>query len=115
MSRSWILLTLIAVLLVAGCATPTQFLDSKQGMAIQTATSRAQFEMNCQQTAATILSRDVIQPTYIGPAAGGIDRAEYTIGVEGCGQRHTYVVVCPQGGTGCFAAGPGLFHRGWQQ
>jgi hypothetical protein len=108
------LLTIIAALTLAGCATQAQFLDSKQAMAIQTATSRAQFEMNCQQVTSTILSRDVVQPAYQGPYVGGIDRAEYTIGMEGCGKRHTYVVVCPQGGTGCFAAGPGEFHPGWK-
>jgi hypothetical protein len=25
-------------------------------------------------------------------------------GVTGCGQRRTYIVICPQGGAGCFAA-----------
>jgi hypothetical protein len=113
MLKSFTLLALIAVLAVAGCATQAQFLESKQSMAIQTATSRAQFEMNCQETTATILSRDVIQPTYQGPYVGGIQRAEYTIGVAGCGKRHTYVVICPEGGEGCFAAGPGTFHN-WQ-
>ena len=36
----------------------------------------------------------------------GIQRAEYTIGVTGCGRRETFVVICPQFGDGCFAAGP---------
>jgi len=36
----------------------------------------------------------------------GPDRAEYTIGVSGCGQRATYVVICPDNGSGsCFAGG----------
>jgi len=43
--------------------------------------------------------------------AGGLWRAEYTIGVAGCDKRHTYVVVCPDGGEGCFATGPGRFLR----
>jgi hypothetical protein len=114
MMKSFTLGTLIAALALAGCATQQQFLENRQAMAIQTAVSRAQFEMNCQQVTGTVLSKDVIQPTYQGPWVGGIQRAEYTIGVEGCGKRHTYVVVCPQGGEGCFAAGPGQFHGGWQ-
>jgi hypothetical protein len=35
-----------------------------------------------------------------------VPRAAYTIGVAGCDQRDTYVVICPEGGTGCFAADP---------
>jgi len=28
-----------------------------------------------------------------------------TVGVSGCGQRSTYLVVCAEGGNGCIAAG----------
>lgn len=35
---------------------------------------------------------------------GGLERAEYTVGVEGCGQRKTYIVVCQLGSISCFAA-----------
>jgi hypothetical protein len=37
----------------------------------------------------------------------GTDRAEYTVGVTGCGKRATYVVMCPDNGSNssCFAAG----------
>src|SRR5512139_928779 len=113
MLKSFVLLALIFALAVAGCATQAQFLASKQPLAMQTAVSRAQFDMGCQEVSPVVLSSDVIQPTYQGPYVGGIWRAEYTIGVSGCGKRHTYVVVCPQGGEGCFAAGPGMFHN-WQ-
>jgi hypothetical protein len=81
---------------------------------VQTAVSRAQFEMNCQQVTPTIISREVVQPALQGPWVNGIQRAEYTVGVAGCGKRHTYVVICPDGGEGCFAAGPGRFHPDWQ-
>jgi hypothetical protein len=40
-----------------------------------------------------------------------IQRAEYTVGVSGCGVRKTFVVICPEEGDGCFAAGPGRFLR----
>jgi hypothetical protein len=36
----------------------------------------------------------------------GIERLEYTVGVEGCGQRTTVVVMCQQGSSTCFAANP---------
>jgi len=39
-------MVLVAVLAGAGCVSQAQFLDSKQSVAMQTAMSRAQFEMN---------------------------------------------------------------------
>jgi hypothetical protein len=53
----------------------------------------------------------VVQPAIQGPWVGGIQRAEYTVGVAGCEKRTTFVVICPEGGDGCFAAGPGRFIR----
>ena len=101
------------LLLVTGCVSQAQFLDGKQGMAMQTAVSRGQFEMNCPAATGTIISREVVQPALQGPFVGGIQRAEYTIGVAGCEKRTIFVVVCPDGGEGCFATGPGRFHN-WQ-
>ncbi|HXJ80003.1 MAG TPA: hypothetical protein VMS64_15125 [Candidatus Methylomirabilis sp.] len=102
---------LAAALIIAGCASQAQFLDGRQAMAMQTAVSRGQFEMNCPSATGVILSREVIQPAIQAPALGGLQRAEYTIGVSGCGKRTTFVVVCPDEGDGCFAAGPGRFMR----
>jgi hypothetical protein len=104
-------LCLAAALIAAGCASQAQFLDSRQGMAMQTAVSRGQFEMNCPGATGIILSREVVQPAIQAPALGGLQRAEFTIGVSGCGKRTTFVVVCPDEGDGCFAAGPGRFLR----
>ena len=47
-----------------------------------------------------IQSPGVMNPRFAPP-----QRAEYTVGVAGCGQRATYLVVCAEGGTGCIAAG----------
>ena len=111
--KAWTFFVLMAALAVVGCVTQSQFLDNKQAMAMQTAVSRGQFEMNCPQATPTIISREVIQPALQGPFVNGIQRAEYTIGVSGCGKRTTFVVICPDGGEGCFGAGPGRFHD-WQ-
>ena len=102
-------LALIAALAVAGCATQAEFLQSKQAMALQTAASRGQFELNCPAATPTLLSQEVVQPAIQAPMVGGLQRAEFTIGVSGCGKRTTFVVLCPEGGDGCFAAGPGRF------
>ncbi len=100
-----------AVLVAAGCASQGQFLDGRQGMAMQTAVRRGQFEMNCPSATGIVLSREVIQRAIQAPALGGLQRAEFTIGVSGCGKRTTFVVVCPDEGDGCFAAGPDRFLR----
>jgi hypothetical protein len=73
--------------------------------ATQAALARGKFEMNCTAATGSVLSKEVIQPAIQGPYFAGPERAEYTIGVSGCGQRATYLVLCPQGGTGCFSAG----------
>ena len=105
------LLALTAALVSAGCASQAQFLNSKQDLAVQTAVNRGRFEMNCPEASGTVLSREVVQPVLQGPfMAGGIQRAEFTIGVAGCDKRATFIVICPDQGDGCFAAGPGRFH-----
>jgi len=112
MSKRVTAILLGAALAGAGCMSQAKFLDSKQATAMQTATSRGQFEMNCPAATGTILSREVVQPVLQGPWVGaGIQRAEYTVGVAGCGRRTTFVVICPEEGDGCFATGPGRFMR----
>jgi hypothetical protein len=107
---------LSALLAATACVTQQQFLDQHQPMAIQTAVGRGQFELNCPSATGVVISREVVQPRLegTGPYLGGVQgvqRAEYTIGVEGCGERKTFVVLCPEGSGGCFAAGPGPFHQ----
>ena len=112
MAKPFIHVAFMAALAVAGCASQGQFLDSKQAMAMQTAVTRGQFEMNCPAATGTLLSKEVVQPVLQGPMmVGGIQRAEFTVGVACCGKRTTFVVICPDEGDGCFATGPGRFMR----
>jgi hypothetical protein len=75
-------------------------------MAMQTAISRAQFEMNCQEVAPVLISEEVVQPVLQEPFLNGSQRAEYIIGVSGCDKRTTFTVICLEGEKGCLAAGP---------
>src|SRR5881392_1952067 len=97
---------LVGVLATTACQTQQQMVQSQQGMAVQTALNRARFDMNCPSAKGTVLSTNVSQPAVQGrfASAYGVQRFEYTVGVTGCGKRRTYIIVCPQGGTGCFAA-----------
>jgi len=99
-----ILLTGLALASLSGCVSNQQFLDSMQPMALDSALSRARFTMNCPSATAQVLSREVVQPVVNMPRAGGVERAQYTVGIEGCGQRMTSVVICAEGNDGCFAA-----------
>jgi hypothetical protein len=98
-----------AAAVLGGCATPQQMLDGTQAQAVSTALQRGQFELNCPSAQAVLISREQVQPALQGPWVGGVLRNEYTVGVDGCGKRTTFVVICPVGGSGCFAAGPGPF------
>ncbi len=95
---------IVIVLGIAGCVSQTQILDDQQGVVIQTAVKRAQFKISCPDAAGIVLSREVIQPTRQGIYIVGVERTEYMVGVTGCGKKDTYVVVCPVGSDGCFAA-----------
>lgn len=97
------LLVAVGVMALAGCQSDAQMLDASQQMALDTAVTRARFDMNCPTATGTVLSRQVIEPV-VQIRFGGTVRNEYTIGIEGCGQRTSMVVICPQGGGGCFAA-----------
>ncbi len=109
------LIGLIALLTVSGCApSQQQMLNNSQAMAVQTAVNRGQFDLQCRSATGTAISRGVVQPALQGPWVNGIQPAEFTVGVEGCRRRKSYIVVCPEGGGGCFAAGPGPFYPDWQ-
>ena len=96
----------LACLTLAGCVTQQQLLQQRQLNAEQVALQRAQFDMSCPTATATVLSSDYIQPALQGPWVQGLTRLEYTIGIEGCGQRTTVVVMCQEGTETCFAANP---------
>lgn len=94
----------LALLLATGCANQQKMLDRVQATAIHTAVDRGQFEMNCSSATGAIISREIVKPSQM-QVVNGIPGAEYTIGVEGCKKRTTYVVDCPLGGNGCFING----------
>jgi hypothetical protein len=98
-------LTIVAMAGLSACSS-VPLTTSKEPMAIDYALQRARFEMNCPAATATVLSKQTIEPPMVGVRFGamGVERAEFTIGVAGCDQRRTLVVVCADGADGCFAA-----------
>jgi len=105
MSKRISQLLFAAPVLLAGCNS-TPFIQQAEPAALETAQRRGVFELNCPSATASILSQENVQPVsfYFGE-----ERAEYTIGVSGCGKRATYVVICPDNGSeSCFAGGSRL-------
>lgn len=97
-------MALVGGILLAGCASQQDFLNSKQSTAADTALARGKFDLNCPAATASVLSSQYIQAP--GPMiANTVTRAEFTVGVAGCGQRATYIVVCSDGTEGCIAGG----------
>lgn len=106
MKKSQLLWMLPVVVLIgiSGCNT-TPLTTTLQPMATDFALKRGRFDLNCPTATASVLSSETVQP----PARAlminqGPERAQYTIGVTGCGQRETLQVLCAQGGDGCFVA-----------
>jgi len=105
MSKRIEVLAVATALLAAACASQSQFLAAKEPIAVQAALRRGQFDLNCPTATAEVLSADYVQ----APGAryyNGVDRAAYTVGVQGCDKRDSYVVLCQEGTDTCFAAQP---------
>ena len=99
MNNRAIFATLISVAAVAACQNDQQILAGEQAVATETAVRRGQFELSCPAAVGMVLSSNLLQPV----AWRGLERAEYTVGVEGCGRKVTYIVVCQLGSPSCFA------------
>jgi len=98
--------TIAATITVTGCQTQQQMMDQQQPDARHVAQRRGAFELNCPAATAELLSQEIVaQPLFAIAQFAPPQRAEYTVGVSGCGKRATYLVVCPLEGTGCIATG----------
>jgi hypothetical protein len=101
MSKHLLSVALAAPIILAGCASGPPFIDTMQSTAVDMAVRRGAFEMGCPAATGEMLSQEVVQPISI---RWGYERAEYTVGVSGCGKRTTYVVICPDNDSKtCFA------------
>jgi len=96
--------------LATACQTQQQMLDQGLPRAMETALNRGRFDLGCPDATGVLLSDDFIQPALQGPWIGGLERMEYTIGVQGCGKKTTIISICQQGTGTCFAANP---DHGW--
>jgi len=92
-------------LALASCQSTQEWMSSIQPKAMQAAEARGRFELNCPAATASLLNEQDVAPALQAIRYRAPDRAVFTVGVSGCGKRATYVVVCPNDGSGnCFAA-----------
>src|SRR5262249_48583935 len=103
MKRTLALSTVVISMTFCGCQSQQQMVDEMQADATQVAKQRGKFELNCPTATASVLGKEMIQSEIVNPRWP--QRAEYTVGVSGCNNCATYLVVCAEGGTGCVAAG----------
>jgi hypothetical protein len=100
---------LVTAAVLAACQTQQQQVSGMQPQAIETAQKRGSFDLGCPAATAEVLSTEMVQTNQVmGPRGWGDfppQRAEYTVGVQGCNKRATYYVICAVGGTGCVATG----------
>lgn len=94
----------IAAAVVLSACSNVPLTTQKEPMAIDAALSRARFDMNCPAATATVLSKQLVESQVRPSRFGGVERAEFTIGVAGCDKRQTLVVICAADTDGCFAA-----------
>jgi hypothetical protein len=91
--------------LLSACASGPPFIDQIESTAVEMAVRRGAFELNCPAATGQVISSETIQPP-VRPFIMIPERAEFTVGVTGCGKRNSYVVICPDNGSNsCFAGG----------
>ncbi len=105
MKKSFPLIAAFLCTSLGGCASQQQLVDRMQPNAVRVTQTRGAFELDCPVATAEALSKEMMQGGATGPLLMAPERAEYTVGVSGCGKRATYLAVCTVGGTGCVAGG----------
>jgi hypothetical protein len=99
-----ILASVVSSAMVVGCTSQQESVNIMQPEAVQTARQQGSSELNCPGVTAQVLTKNMIQNRSVATPAAP-ERAEYPVGVKGCGKVRTYIVICTQGGTGCVIAG----------
>jgi hypothetical protein len=84
-----------------------QLADKMQPAALRTAQGRASSVLGCPSVTAEVLTKETISEAQITGWHEAPHRAEYTIGVSGCGKHATYSVSCDnqRAGAECIVGG----------
>jgi hypothetical protein len=90
---------LLCFLLLAGCQSAgdggsLDWLASLKPNAIKTAEARGQAELSCPGAKGAVLSAKEAPREYQGARFVTPQLGAFTVGVDGCGKRTSYLVVC---------------------
>ena len=93
--------TRISVIGVLGISASLAFANSQkllakyQDEAVEAAEKEAKFTMECDDVSSQVISARIDEvPTRIWLERLPIERQQYEVGVEGCGERRAYKVIC---------------------
>lgn len=91
-----------ALPILAACQSTADYIATTQPKAISTAEGRGRLDLNCPSAKGAVMGEQDVSP------AVGLNmpsRAVFTIRVAGCEKLATYVIACPDDGSGkCFVA-----------
>lgn len=91
------------IVVLACCAAPLASANSQkllakyQDEAVSAAEKEAKFTMACDDVSSQVLSAKIDDvPTRVWLESMPIERQQYEVGVEGCGERRAYKVICDE-------------------
>lgn len=78
-------------------ANSQKLLAKYQGEAVDAAEKEAKFTMDCDDISSQVISAKIDEvPSRIWLERLPIERQQYEVGVEGCGERRAYKVICDE-------------------
>ena len=95
-----LLLSLLALLVLAGCAAQPEA-ERYREQALQAAYEIGQVQMSCPEATPTITSSQTAQPPPNDAQTNQAAQFIYTANVAGCGENREYLIVCREDGNGC--------------
>ena len=108
MTRTAILACLLATAGLTTACTQS-VVNATKPRAIETAQTRAHYDLACQKPKGTVVAATPVPPTVAPPpqlfTPDATDRARFDVAISGCGTTRTVPVMCSQE-IGCFAGAP---------
>jgi len=85
----------VAAVAISACTTNQQILAKYQTEAVAAAEKQGEFMMKCDTVTGEVISAKIAEvPSVVWVRQMPIERQVYEVGVEGCGQRNAYKVLC---------------------
>jgi hypothetical protein len=106
MTRSHFALLGLALVGLSACTQSVT--NATRPVALLAAENRVAYDLQCKKPDAKVLSSQVLPPRAMPGPSGSPDdfeRAQFNIGISGCGETRTMTVMCSQENS-CFTGDP---------